>query len=219
MLLVCQGIILSIAMEKDELPRSRGRPRSFDRQEALHSAMELFWAKGYENTSIAELSEALGIAPPSLYAAFGDKESLFHEALDLYGECEGTDIWAAFLDAPTAREALESFLVRSAYSFTRRGRPRGCMIVLSGLDGDEGTTNIRRDLMARRRHNLQVIRDRLAAAAAAGELAPEADIDALARFYLTVQEGMSIQARDGASQKELLSVANMAMAAWPSTGT
>lgn len=196
--------------------RSRGRPRSFDRQEALRKAMELFWAKGYGNTSIAELSEAMGVAPPSLYAAFGDKEGLFREAVGFYCESEGTDIWAAFSQAPTAQQAVETFLIRSAHSFTRRGRPRGCMIVLSGLHDDADQNRTREDLKAHRRHNLLTIHQRLAEGAAAGELPDEADVNALARFYLTVQEGMSVQARDGASRQDLLDVVNTAMAAWPS---
>jgi AcrR family transcriptional regulator len=178
--------------------------------------MELFWAKGYGNTSIAELSEAMGVAPPSLYAAFGDKEGLFREAVGFYCESEGTDIWTAFSQAPTAQQAVETFLIRSAHSFTRRGRPRGCMIVLSGLHDDADQNRTREDLKAHRRHNLLTIHQRLAEGAAAGELPDEADVNTLARFYLTVQEGMSVQARDGASRQDLLDVVNTAMAAWPS---
>jgi AcrR family transcriptional regulator len=180
--------------------------------------MELFWAKGYDNTSIAELSETMGVAPPSLYAAFGDKEGLFREAVGFYCKSEGTDIWEAFSQAPTAQQAVETFLIRSAYSFTRRNRPRGCMIVLSGLHDDADQNRTREDLKAHRRQNLMTIHQRLAEGVAAGELPAKADVNSLARFYLTVQEGMSVQARDGASRQDLLDVVNTAMAAWPSRG-
>lgn len=191
----------------------RGRPRSFDRQQALLKAIDVFWAKGYDNTSIAELCEAIGIAPPSLYAAFGDKESLFREAAQLYDEREGTDIWAALDEASTARDAIERLLVRSAHAFTRRGRPRGCLITLGCLHTEASAAA--EDLRARRRENLVQVRQRLDKAVQAGELPAGTDAVGLARFYLTVQEGMSIQARDGASRNDLLKVAATAMAAWP----
>lgn len=193
---------------------SRGRPRSFDRDAALRRAMEVFWAKGYDNASMAELSAAMGVAPPSIYAAFGDKESLFREAVELY-ESEGAEIWGALVTGATARQAIEAFLTATARNFTRPNQPRGCMIVLGCLHADQPDAGPTEELRARRRANLEELRRRLEAGRAAGELPDDCDVAGLARFYLTVQEGMSIQARDGATCDELMQVAAAAMAAWP----
>jgi AcrR family transcriptional regulator len=102
----------------------QGRPRSFDRTAALRRAMEVFWARDYDGTSMADLTRAMGINSPSLYAAFGSKANLFREALELYAAAEGTDIWQALDEVPRAKAAIELFLRRSAESFTRPGRPR-----------------------------------------------------------------------------------------------
>jgi AcrR family transcriptional regulator len=96
---------------------SKGRPRGFDRAEALRQAMRLFWAKGYDGASLADLTAAMGINPPSLYAAFGSKEALFREATDLYSETEGVDIWRSLHQSATARQAVEGFLRESAAAF------------------------------------------------------------------------------------------------------
>ena len=103
----------------------RGRPRSFDRTTALRRAMEVFWRKGYDNASMADLTAAMGINPPSLYAAFGSKEELYRAAIHHFAATESDDILAPLLNAPTAREALEGYLMASARTFTRPGRPPG----------------------------------------------------------------------------------------------
>ena len=108
----------------------RGRPRSFDRQEALARAMETFWTHGYESTSIADLTAAMGIASPSLYAAFGSKEALFLEAVALYGATEGEQLWGPVATAKTARAGMEAFLLGTARAFTRKGKPRGCLVAM-----------------------------------------------------------------------------------------
>ena len=194
----------------------RGRPRSFDRDAALRRAMELFWARGYDNTSMAELGAAMGIASPSLYAAFHNKAELFREASDLYLRTEGVEIWQVIEQAPTAREAIEHFLARTARSFTRPDVPRGCLIVLGALNPDPANVEACADLRARRAENLDQIKARLDRAVAEGELRERADTAAMARFYVTVQQGMSVQARDGATCEELMQVAACALAAWPS---
>jgi AcrR family transcriptional regulator len=191
----------------------RGRPRSFDRAAALRRAMELFWAKGYDATSMSDLTAAMGINSPSLYAAFGCKEALFEEAVALYGESEGTEIWNA-LEAPTAREAIGRFLRATAESYTRPGKPAGCLIVLGALHADKGSERASLALRSRRRENVTDLRERLERAVAEGELPAGVDCQAVASFYATVQHGMSIQARDGASRDELLAVADCGMAAW-----
>lgn len=190
----------------------RGRPRSFDRKTALRRAMEVFWARGYEHASVAVLGEAMGLSPPSLYAAFGSKEALFREACDLYGETEG-DIWEA-MAAPTALDAVAQFLERTARSFTRPDKPQGCMIVLGGLHADQGEQGVVNDLRARRAGSFDDLKARLDRAVAERDLS-DVDTAAVARFYLAVQNGMAIQARDGADYDALMQVVRGALVAWP----
>lgn len=192
----------------------RGRPRTFDRDAALARAMEVFWSQGYEGASISELTGAMGIGAPSLYAAFGSKEELFREAIDYYGRTEGPEIWDAVDRAPNAREAMAGFLTATARSFSRPGKPRGCMVVLSQLNATEASASVCSALRANRALGRSRLEDRLRAAADAGELPSTLDVKALADFYVTVQQGMSIKARDGASRDELMAVAQSAMAAW-----
>ncbi len=192
----------------------RGRPRSFDRDAALRRAMEVFWVKGYEGASISDLTGAMGIGSPSLYAAFGSKEALFREAIELYGRIEGPEIWDAVENAPDARAAVEGFLTATAHSFSRPGKPRGCMVVLSQLNTTEASASVCAALRENRAQGQSGLEARLRRAIGDGDLPPSVDVAALAAFYLTVQQGMSIQARDGASEDRLLSVAKGAMAAW-----
>jgi AcrR family transcriptional regulator len=194
----------------------RGRPRSFDRQAALRRAMEVFWAKGYDGTSLADLTAAMGINPPSIYAAFGSKEGLFREAVDLYSASEGDDIWSGIEQAPTAREAIGTMLHASAENFSRPGKPRGCLIVLGALNADDRNAAVCDTLREQRADNIKQLRQRLERDVAAGTLASGIDTRAIATFYVTIQQGMSIQARDGASRKALLAVADCAMTAWDS---
>lgn len=191
----------------------RGRPRSFDRATALRRAMEVFWAKGYDGASLADLTAAMGIRSPSLYAAFGSKEQLFSEAVALYDGTQGTGIWDALDQAP-ARAAFARFLHATADAFTREGDPPGCLIVLGALNSNEGNDGACRDLRRRRTGNVSTLRDRLERAIREGELPPTVDCAAVAAFYATVQQGMSIQARDGAARETLHAVADCAMAAW-----
>jgi AcrR family transcriptional regulator len=192
----------------------RGRPRAFDRTAALQRAMELFWRKGHDGASLSELTSVMGINSPSLYAAFGSKDALFREAVELYRATEGPEIWNALANGPTAREAIERFLCASAEAYTRRGRPRGCLVVLGALHVNEGSVDVARELQKYRTQNIATLRDRLERAVGEGELPQGVDCLAAATFYITVQQGMSIQARDGASRDTLLKVAHCAMAAW-----
>jgi AcrR family transcriptional regulator len=193
---------------------TRGRPRSFDREQALRQAMEVFWTKGYEHASLSHLTAAMDINPPSLYAAFGCKEALFHEAVELYARTEGAGIWEYLSRAPTAREAVEWLLRRSAESFTRGKVPRGCLIVLAAPQQDGASEPVLEALRARRRHGTELLAARLRRAVREGELPAGVDCRAVANFYTTLQHGMSIQARDGASRKALLAVAECGIASW-----
>lgn len=195
--------------------RRRGRPRAFDRDVALGQAMRLFWQKGYLGTSIADLTAAMGIGAPSLYAAFGSKEALYAEALRFYAEHHEASVWAGFARAGTARDAIEALLMDSAAALTGadgRGEPTGCMVTLAAAveeDARLGTL-----VRAARARGADRIRERLERAAAAGELGASIDLAALARYVATVQGGMSLQARDGANRTELEDVARFAMSSW-----
>lgn len=195
--------------------RTRGRPRAFDRQAALARATRLFWTKGYEATSIADLTQAMGIGSPSLYAAFGSKEALYAEALNHYRSTYEALVWDKFFAAGTTREAVASLLMDSAAALTGclADIPRGCMVTLSAVGG-EGHAELGEQVKSARAATLEYLKARLERAVAEGEMAASTDLHALARFVQTVQNGMSILARDGAGRAELEDVARIAMLAW-----
>lgn len=192
----------------------RGRPRAFDRADALHKAMLLFWEKGFQGAAMSELTAAMGINAPSLYACFGSKEALYREAMALYEAGDGAELAAAIAAAPTAREAIGTYLMRSAALFSRPDKPTGCMVVLSVVHAASTSEEAGRALRDARTEMQGVLEARLRGALASGELSA-GDPAAIAAFYCTVQQGMSIRARDGASRAELEAVAQGAMAAWP----
>lgn len=195
--------------------RGRGRPRAFDRESALAKATRLFWTKGFEATSIADLTQAMSIGSPSLYAAFGSKEALYVEALRHYDENYEAFFWAGFFSAPTAREATMSLLMDTAAALTGcvADIPHGCMVALSSV-GSEGHAKLGELVRTARAETFERLRRRLSQAVSAGELPAATDIDALARFVQTIQTGMSILARDGASREELEAVVQVAIMGW-----
>lgn len=192
----------------------RGRPRNFDRAQALHKAMEVFWSKGYEGASLTDLTEAMGINSPSLYGAFGSKEGLFREAVELYRDTEGGSSRRALQAGATARDGIQDMLLAAADRFTAPGLPPGCMIVLGAPSGSINQASVGGFLCDSRRDMQSRILARLTAGVAQGELPAGADLKSLAAFFTTVLHGMSIQARDGASRKTLQAVARQAMCAW-----
>jgi AcrR family transcriptional regulator len=195
--------------------RGRGRPRAFDRDTALEQATLLFWSKGYEATSIADLTAEMDIGSPSLYAAFGSKEALYSEALRFYSDNYEGLFWSGFLAAPTARDAVRLLLMNSAAALTGSVAdiPRGCMVALSAV-GSEGHAELGEIVRAARSVGLDRLKARLEQAISDGEIPGTADVHALARFVQAVQTGMSILARDGASRTELEAVAHVAMSGW-----
>lgn len=193
----------------------RGRPRAFDRRVALHRAMEVFWEHGYEGTSIADLTSAMGINSPSLYAAFGDKEQLFRAAVGLYGETEGGLTERALREEPTACAAIEAMLRDNAATYSTDDVPRGCMIVLAGSTYTTRSEGVRDFLVECRQETVGQVRARLDRAVADGDLPAGLDTTMIADFYITVLYGLSIRARDGATADELSKIIDGAMAAWP----
>jgi AcrR family transcriptional regulator len=190
----------------------RGRPRAFDRETALRQAMTLFWERGYEGTSLSDLTSVMNINRPSLYAAFGNKEELFREAVALYDRDSPTA--RALREEPTARAAIEAMLRDNADAYTAPGNPPGCMVVLAATLCAPENEPVRRTLAESRLNTAKAIKARLKRAAVAGELPVGADLNGIAEFYATVLHGLSIQARDGASRKALNGVVTHAMSAW-----
>ena len=193
---------------------SRGRPREFDRTEALNKAMKVFWQKGYTATSMNDLYEAMGIKSPSLYAAFGSKEDLYEEVLLHYEQSVAPVIWGHMSTEPSPRQAVWLWLERSADILTQTDMPHGCMVTLSAV-GSEGNDRLGEIVRRLRTSGIDLLKARLLEAQQQGDLPASVDIDALTRLYISVQQGMSIQARDGAGRETLLSIARMAMILWP----
>lgn len=192
----------------------RGRPRNFDRTDALRRAMMAFWDYGYEGTSMSRLVAEMGINSPSIYAAFGSKENLFREAVALYRGTEGSRIWSATKAAPSARSAIETMLNVSAEEFTQPDKPRGCLVILGLLHVDASNEQVYSELKECRAESLETLVLRLKQGVRNGEFSDAKDCQAIASYYVAVQQGMSIQARDGASRQTLLNVADSAMKAW-----
>ena len=176
--------------------------------------MRVFWQKGYEGTSLSDLTDAMGINRPSLYAAYGNKEALFRKALDRYAESS-----AAFLrqsiEQPTARAAVEHLLFSVADNVTCPENPHGCMTVRCTLSSGEAADSIRLELACRRANGESMLRKRLERARTEGDLPTGADAADLARYVTTVYQGMSVQAAGGASREQLRQVVRTALKAWP----
>ena len=189
-----------------------GRPRQFDADVALDQAMEVFWRHGYEGATIAQLTEAMGINPPSLYACFGNKEGLLKAALDSYTKLR--DIWMEeVVAAPTARAVAERMLMGIADKQTDPANPPGCLLVQGGIACGTGSENVPFELAARRARNEEQLRDRFIRAKAEGDLKPSCDPAALARYVSAVSVGMGVMASSGADREALRQVASVAVQA------
>lgn len=192
----------------------RGRRRAFDRDRALQRAMQVFWERGYDGASLAELTQAMAIGSPSLYAAFGNKEKLFRAAVDLYGATAGNRTARALSDAPTARAAIEMMLRGNAEDYLSTERPPGCLLVLGASNCSDRA--IRDFLAERRRAGRDLVAQRLRRAVGEGELPVGADCESMATFYVSVLQSLSLQARDGASPAEMTAIVDGALLAWDS---
>ncbi|NUS12469.1 MAG: TetR/AcrR family transcriptional regulator [Streptomyces sp.] len=193
---------------------ARGQRRAFDRDEALGVAMTHFWRYGYEATSIASLTQAMGINPPSLYAAFGNKRQLFTEALQLYVGTHGA-YGAAALAEPTARAAVERLLRSAAAAYTAPDCPPGCLIINGAGTYAPASEDVKAELRAVRDGTKRAMERRIAADVASGLLPADTDAAGLATFYAAVLQGMCTQACDGVGRGELDRMADVALAAWP----
>lgn len=190
-----------------------GRPRAFCMDTALNRALEVFWRKGYEGTSLSDLTEAMGINRPSLYAAFGNKEALFRKALDRYIEEKGAYVREA-LEAPTARGVVERLLFGAADMLTNPDHPVGCLTVQGALTCGQEAESIRQELAGIRAQYETRIRQRMEQAQCEGDLPAAADPIEVARFIATIAQGMAVQAAGGASRESLRQVAETALRVW-----
>jgi AcrR family transcriptional regulator len=194
--------------------KKRGRPLSFDRDTALQRAMEVFWTHGYEASTLHDLTHAMRINPPSLYAAFGDKEKLFMEVVDRYQQERRAAVLRAF-EERTARQAVQRLLTEAADALARRGAPRGCLLVMSDTNCSAESKHVQEALASRRAAMTRLLKARLDRGIDDRDVPPGTDTAALANFYSIVMQGMVMLARDRPSRKTLLAAVDAAMRAWP----
>ena len=191
-----------------------GRPREFDVDKALDLALQVFWRKGYEGASMADLTETMGITKPSLYSAFGNKEELFRKALDRYVDGPGGYFQVA-LAKPTMRAVVEHLLFESAAAVTDPNHPPGCLAVQGALSCGDAAESIKQELMSRRAKGEQDLCQRFERAIAEGDLPPGSDAADLAAYLSAILQGMAVQAAGGTTRAQLRKIAEMALRTWP----
>jgi len=192
----------------------RGRPRLFDTDQALDAALNVFWRKGYEGATLPDLTSAMGINRPSLYAAFGNKQSLFKKALQRYINGPAAYVHDA-LAQPTARAVAEKLLQGAVQNLTNPNNPRGCLAVQGALACGDDADCMRKELIRHRESLVTALRQRLVRAKKENDLPRNSNPADLARYLATVMHGLSVQASSGASRRDLQKVANLALQAWP----
>lgn len=193
-------------------PPTAGRPRAFDRDEALQVAMKLFCKHGYEGVSIADLTTAMNISPPSLYAAFGAKEALFREALALYQKRPDLPQLAG---CGSIGEQIKALLYDTVRAATDPNFPAGCMVSAGMLACRPEHEELAESVAGLRMAKCDMIASHLQAAVGSGELPPDADTKALGRYVMAVAQGVAIQAHDGAAADELFALVDVALRNWP----
>lgn len=193
---------------------SVGRPREFDIDRALDQALRVFWEKGYEGATLPELTRAMGINRPSLYAAFGNKETLFRKAVERYEEGPARYTAQALAES-TSRKVVERLWAEGIELVTNGRNPRGCFAVQAALVCGDEAQSVRDELARRRKSGELQLRKRLQKAKAEGDLPTDANVADLARYAVTVLHGMAVQAASGATKRELQHVARTAIKAWP----
>ncbi|MFN7028606.1 MAG: TetR/AcrR family transcriptional regulator [Sphingopyxis sp.] len=201
-------------MEIDAATVPKGRPREFCVDAALAAALRVFWSKGYEGASMADLTEAMGITKPSLYAAFGNKEALFNKALDLY-EREKTDYMRAALDAPTARGVAERLMYGALDMYSCPENPNGCLGVINSVACGAEAECIRDAVVARSAAAKQAMLERFTRAKAEGDFPEDVDPAGIAAFLTAMNQGMAVQAGAGATRAELERLVETGLKLWP----
>ncbi len=201
-------------MESAAAPSTKGRPREFCVDQALGKALGVFWAKGYEGASMADLTEAMGITKPSLYAAFGNKEALFHKALDLY-EAEKLAYTREALKQPTARGVAEHFMRGAIEAQTSSCDPKGCLGVISATACGAEAESIKADIIARRASSQQALIERFRQAKRDGDLPDHVEPESLTLYLYAILQGMGVQSGSGASRAELERVVETSLMMWP----
>lgn len=200
---------------KNILPVCKGRPREFCTEQALASALRVFWSKGYEGASMADLTEAMGITKPSLYAAFGNKEALFHKALDLY-EAEKLAYIREALDQPTARGVADHLLRGALEAMTSNSEPHGCLGVIHSVACGAEAESIKAEVVARRASSQEALVARFQRAVDEGDLRDDVDPRGLASLLYALLQGMGVQAGAGVPREQLESLIASGLALWPS---
>lgn len=195
-----------------------GRPREFDREQALLKARDLFWRQGYEGTSMSDLVAELGIASARIYKAFGSKELLFREAIASYESHEGGFADRAFGEESSVRVAIKRLLDDAVALYSRTDLPQGCMVVSSAASVSDENSGIKDWLAEHRLQRTQGMIERLRTAVATGELPPETDADALGDYFAAFLHGLSVQARDGVSRARLEAAVKIALLALENGG-
>jgi len=207
-------VYLPIGMKSKTAPASLGRPRAFDADVVLERAMHVFWAKGYEGAALSDLTRAMRINRPSLYAAFGNKEHLFRKVLDRYASGPLAYFGKA-LAAAKVRDVVEEILLGAANMASDPRFPAGCLLVQGALACGDSAGRVQKETAARRAASEVALRRRLQRAKREGDLPRDADPAELARYVMTVLQGMAVQGADGASPDQLRRVAQVALRAWP----
>lgn len=203
-----------MSMNSSKTPGSTGRPREFDVDQALDQALRVFWEKGYEGASMADLTAAMGINRPSLYSAFGNKESLFLKALARYEEGPAAYVKQA-LEEPTARAVAEKILFGATEVLGDPTNPRGCLAIQGALSCGDEAKAVKDQLVSLRCEFMDAVEERFERAKQEGELDAGVDVRQLARYIVTVAQGLSIQASSGTCAAGLRDIAEQAMKAWP----
>ncbi|GGU25437.1 TetR/AcrR family transcriptional regulator [Lentzea flava] len=194
---------------------ARSGPRTFDRDAALEAATLVFWEHGYSGTSISQLTAAMKINPPSLYAAFGDKRALFTEVVNRYNATYGRFMADAFAEETTATGLVHRLIMGAAEHYAEGSHPPGCLVIAAAANNSPGNAEVSIELADRRNANRDLLQSRIADAIRSGELPADTDARGLATYVVAVIQGMSQQARDGVNTETLMAVGEMALRTWP----
>jgi AcrR family transcriptional regulator len=204
-----------VNMKNTTPKRARGRPRNFDKDEALAISLDLFRKKGFDNTSIGDLTEALNLNKPSLYAAFGNKETLFSEILNAYISGPASYFFEVF-NEPTTKALVRSLLTKSIEILFYSEQPHGCLIVMSTASEELQKAGIQQSLVASLKEHQQKLVERFERAQAEGEFEKEVDPKKLALYVVTLHKGLSLQAINGSNKQEMLALVDQVIDLWPS---